>query len=444
VLAQTCVTILKLLVKLINRELDEDNPDEVVSRPPIYLAELGDIFVPDKDNCLLPSSQIYYDDAPWISATLPPNVNKYLHTSFTVEEGKMLGAKSLRAQLFSGDEIMCPEAAAVTKMLGTDGIEDMLSDLLAFTDYVGGSGMHVVYDSRTFNSESLMHPGLREAQGPALTAFLEGPVLDGEHIMQYLSNPVMLAALTEEKTQNHEQRIYPKCGKRLAACFAVTDCLQIMTGKDFYLFDPCGKYLLRMDSASEALKTSDPIVSKGVVVSKSRSQSATASLTGLRRSDNANASIVSIEGTPMKPNVPPADQPRAQKCLVTTGQAGRVKSSSTAESGSAEKDILHRFPDQFAGFLQLPFKVEDSLLVDGFVRGVVIRMPLRTQRSALSVYIPSLEEVKFGLREFRTLLRCSLVSGSSLSTGSVSHFDEVADRVLTDFEVCEKLFFGQI
>ena len=36
---------------------------------------------------------------------------------------------------------------------------------------------------------------------------------------------------------------YPTGGKRLITAFAVTDCLQIITGKDFFIFDPCGTYL---------------------------------------------------------------------------------------------------------------------------------------------------------------------------------------------------------
>lgn len=402
--------------------INEQAGEETVA--PTELARLGDIFVPDTDNCLVISSQVYYDDAPWISSSLKASANKYIHASFTSKEAKAIGAKSLRAQLFSGDEIMCPEAHSLRKLLGTDGIEDLLSDLLAFSDYIGGIGLHIVYDSRTFNSESLMHPGLREAQGPSLVAYIEGPVLRSEQIEEYLGKPVMLAPLSDERTANHEQRIYPKCGKRLGTCFAVTDCLQILTGREFFLFDPCGNFVLRSD-ADEAVRNPEPVVAR-------REAPEPKTLTEAAVPTFAKHDTVQVrEITELAPEqvVQPTNSARGQKCTIT-----RPSSSSAGSSGKGQ-DIYYRFPDQFAGFVQIPFRVQESLMTQGAVQGVFIRMPLRRQKSALSEYIPTIEDIKSGLREYKNLLRCSLNMGTTLSTGSVSHFDDAASAVVIDFEV---------
>jgi hypothetical protein len=431
--------VIKLLSKLITRELDEDQNS--ARKPPIPLAQLGEVFVPDTEGQMVLSTSLLYDDAPWISASLPPNSNKFMHSNFSSEEAKILGAKSLRAQLFSGDEIVCPEASAITKLLGTDGVEDLLADLLAFTNYIDGTGLHLVFDGRTYDSESLMHPGLTEAQGPALVAYIEGPLLSSESVMQYLGNPVMLPALSEDrahKSTDHEMRIYPKCGKRLATCFALTDCLQILTGKDFYLFDPCGTYLLRGDAKKELLAHSKPVP----ISTKSRSQSVLVTAGEKKQIDNSQAvSVPAPAVAASHVGTPAVESARAQKRVVTTGRPNsRGPSSSTksisSDTSTGENDILHRFPNQFAGFLQLPFRVEESLMsAEGLLRGVIIRMPLRKRSSSLSQYVPVLEDVKAGLREYKNLLRCSLVLGTSLVSGSVAHFEESVGKVQTDFEV---------
>ena len=36
---------------------------------------------------------------------------------------------------------------------------------------------------------------------------------------------------------------YPSSGKRLMSSFAVTDCLQVVSGTEFFVFDPTGTHL---------------------------------------------------------------------------------------------------------------------------------------------------------------------------------------------------------
>ena len=95
--------------------------------------------------------------------------------ALSIQDALLLGAKSLREQLFAGDDIVCPEPSQLKALLGDDAVTDVLFDLLALADSLQAGAVHVLYDARTHLSESLMHPGLAEAQGPALTFFIESP-----------------------------------------------------------------------------------------------------------------------------------------------------------------------------------------------------------------------------------------------------------------------------
>ena len=43
----------------------------------------------------------------------------------------------------------------------------------------------------------------------------------------------------------------------LLSTFAVTDCLQLLCGNDFYVFDPCGQYLVETSSTSYSVNAID-------------------------------------------------------------------------------------------------------------------------------------------------------------------------------------------
>jgi hypothetical protein len=68
---------------------------------------------------------------------------KFVHRSIDTSDAALLGAKSLREQLFAGDDIMCPEPAEVQAMVANDAVTDTLTDLLALADILGAEGIHV-------------------------------------------------------------------------------------------------------------------------------------------------------------------------------------------------------------------------------------------------------------------------------------------------------------
>jgi hypothetical protein len=334
-------------------------------------------------------------------------------------------------------------------MLGQDTVEEVLTDLATLAETLGAQSIHVTFDDRTHRGESLMHPGLQDAQGPALICYIDGPALNSETITQLLARPTMLSPLPDEnsaRVANHEKLIYPKCGKRLVSCFTLTDCLQIITGRDFYVFDPTGKYLYRYEESS-----SDSVTAKAVIGSSgssSKTQSGNSSI-GISKAGGGapvaagnsamHAKATNTSSTRTSQAYTKRVMNRAQKCALV-GSRGAGSKGDSAAASKDDQDIINRFPDQFDSFLSLPFGLQEALAQTGSFRGVLIRMPLRKDASSLSEYLPNLSQIKAGIQGFRTVLRCSLVFGSCLVEGTASHWDADRSSFATDFEVQKFLF----
>ena len=336
---------------------------------------LKQVYLPDSDGVLGLASQLVFDDAPWISQSLRRAQSgrkisvRFLHSRISVEDAQLLGARSLRDHLFAGDKMVCPDADYVKTVVGPDGVLDVLKDLLSLSDgLLKGRSLHFVYDERTHPTESLMHHGLASTQGPALIAYIEGPVLTSEAVSQLLSNVSSLSALPTQDTINRlglegELAMYPKIGKRLLSAFAITDCLQVISGHELFLFDPLGQHLATTDLGTEDL--------------------------GKRH------------------------KARGQKSILLSDEK--------APAGEeAEQGILDKFPDQFSGFMSLPFGLQNNLRTNGFFRGALIRMPLRTVASTLGG-VTSPDEIKHSLRAFKNCAAASLLTASTLLTTAVYH-----------------------
>ena len=361
--------------------------------PQAALPPLKQVYLPDSEGALCLASQLVFDDAPWISQSLRRARGdrkisvRFLHSRVSVEDAQLLGARSLRDHLFAGDKMVCPDADYVKTVVGADGVLDVLKDLLSLSDgLLKGRSLHLMYDERTHPVESLMHHGLASAQGPALIAYIEGPVLTSEAVSQLLSNINSLSALPTQDTINRlglegELAMYPKIGKRLLSAFAITDCLQVISGRELFLFDPLGLHLSTTD-----LSTAD---------------------TGKRHK--------------------------------ARGQKSTLVSDKKAPAGEeAEQGILDKFPDQFSGFMSLSFGLENNLRTNGFFRGALVRMPLRTVASALGG-VTSTDEIKHSLRAFKACVAASLLTASTLLTTAVYHRPALASEgdaeVTLDYQV---------
>ena len=384
--------------------IDFGDPQDIAQnadshQPPLLnIEELGLIYISDRDGVLCLSKQLVFDDAPWISSALLNRNSsiKFIHKDLDANDAKVLGAQSLREQLFCGDDIVCPNPEAIKSLIKDDTIQDTLTDLLALTDKLGAQSLNIMFDERTHPSESLMHPGLADAQGPSIVVHIDGPVLDVEEIAQILTSPYLLPALTDELNGANnfmkEKHLYPTSGKRLMSSFAITDCLQIISGREFYVFDPCSQYLLS-SAEDSTIKT-------------------------IGRSKDRKGKLK-------------ASRPigRAQRCLLLGSRKSNSKQSAN------DQEVLYRFPDQFTSFMSLPFGLQSDLKSQGLFQGILIRMPLRTSPSLISDNITSINDIKTALCAQRYNLQGALLFGNTLMKGTCMHWNSNDEESKTDFEV---------
>ena len=83
--------------------------------------------------------------------------------------------------------------------------------------------------------------------------------------------------------------------------------------------------------------------------------------------------------------------PRAQRCFL-------VGSRKTALRSPGDQEVLSRFPHQFAPLLTLPFRVQNCLEDQGYLPGILLRMPLRRAPSTLSSYVCQEADVKLAVK----------------------------------------------
>lgn len=364
-----------------------------LSPPPapafVSLAELGQVFVPDSQGVLSLVTNCSYDDAPWISALL---VQKGSSIRFTHPllgpDALALGARSLRQQLFAGDEMVCPDAAKLCALLHSDGIFDALCDVLSLADALGAHSLNIMYDPRQHARESLMHPGLAAAQGRALLVHLDGPVLGSEEIAQSISDLPIHSYMNRER--DLEERGYsPQCGKKLVSAFAVTDCLQIVSGREFFLIDPTGAHLLSDDRAAGAGAGGG---------AKGPKATGAGVPGGTKASSGAGGGARRPVG-------------RAQRCFL-------VGAGNSSSSGA---DVLSRFPDQFEPFLSAPFGLRRALADRTGISGMILRLPLREARSEISAQVATEGAVKQALLRLVPVVEAALALGGSLMKVSILH-----------------------
>jgi hypothetical protein len=186
--------------------------------------------------------------------------------------------------------------------------------------------------------------------------------------------------------------MYPQTGKRLLSVFAITDCLQIITGREFLVFDPCGQYLLAAgDDPNSSYNTSTNggvgagAVSGGSGAGGSRARGGAA---GSRRANNtagASRPTTSSNTSSSTTSGVQSSYPRAQRCFLVDRSSGgggdsrahhkhQSQSQSHAQQNAQSQDVLTRFPDQFAPHMSLPFRVQSSLSDLGRFPGILIRM----------------------------------------------------------------------
>lgn len=351
-----------------------DSHEKDTPTPPrVTLADLGPLYLPDKHYYLRLATDLYYDNAPWVSDSLKTGKSiHFVHSDLNIEESKTLGCRSLVEKLFEGKSLMGPGAAQLNAVLDNDSILEALTDVLSLADSLAATSFDVVYDMRLHPSESLMHPALAGCQGAAITIHIGGATLQTEDIIKYLT-PSRLGQMespheastgsmgdANNGSGDSDWNIpYPVAGKKLISGFAIADCLQIITGTHFFIIDPAGAHL-----PSDEPSFDDP---RG------------------------------------RPGAPQALRPIGQRCQL-------------------DAEMLSRFPDQTLPFMRLPFRVAGGLASSRGYDGIVIRLPLRAAASAISSSLCNEEMVKSALKSFDCILEGSIVFSNSLLSGSCMHY----------------------
>jgi len=275
------------------------------------------------------SGDLVYDDAPWLSANLPAKTSlKFVHQDVGNSAAAAIGAKSLREVLLSDQSSMqsipCPTAESVATLLKKIRSQAWIHDILEMADDVQATKVHFMWDERDHKAESLVHPGLVDTQGPAMVVALEGAAFTTEDLVKYAAPAVHKWDLPGQ----HFASGFPQFGGGLSAFFKVTDCLEVLSGDQFHVFDPLGKYMFNLNQA----------------------------------------------------------QPQQERPSDGSRNEANIKAckSIARRYALSEEEVFHRFPDQFAPFLTLPYGVMDGLKASGRFNGTVFRLPLRKEASALS------------------------------------------------------------
>ncbi len=120
---------------------------------------LGSLYAPDKSNLLQLTTSLTFDDAPWISALMSTKACRIVHSSIDPQLATFLGCRSLREQLFAGEDIVCPHSSHLRSQVQHMGVTDVLDDLLALGDTLGATNVTCIFDDYYYPTESLMHPG---------------------------------------------------------------------------------------------------------------------------------------------------------------------------------------------------------------------------------------------------------------------------------------------
>uniref|UniRef100_A0A7N0RD15 RING-type domain-containing protein n=1 Tax=Kalanchoe fedtschenkoi TaxID=63787 RepID=A0A7N0RD15_KALFE len=191
------------------------------------------LLAPDSYGVLRPASDLVYNDAPWMDND---NIvlKHFIHPDISHDLASRLGLQSLRyLSLVEGEmtnDLPCMDYLKIKELLGSYGNNDfLLYDLLELADCCKADKLHLIFDKREHPRQSLLQHNLGEFQGPAVVAVLEGVSLSRDEITSLqLLPPWRLRG----QTINY--------GLGLFSCFFLCDLLSIVSGDNFYIFDPLG------------------------------------------------------------------------------------------------------------------------------------------------------------------------------------------------------------
>ena len=321
----------------------------------------GSIFVPSDSNILQVVEDTVYDDAPWLSSSLAGKLRlRFVHSKIPCDAAMMLGARSLREVLLANQSgmqnIPCPSADSLRqlhskrawcwsgksdKKIERGAREDSraIMDLLEVAEMAGVNKVKVLADYRTHNDESLLHPGLKAAQGCSILVCFDGAVIGVDELVR-LSAPSGFYRSCGGRFESGS----PRFGAALCSLYQLGDCVQVLSGNQLHLFDPTGQYLFSGGSGDAAVTDSGNKSGNGSSRTSSKK----------RRSKS-----------------------RASKLAKSKPIARRY--------GINSSDVFDNFSDQYAPFMEAPFGVKEAFLEGGpgFFKGTIFRISMRTKEDSM-------------------------------------------------------------
>ena len=304
-----------------------------VPREELDVLDFSKIYLPSRDSKMYRANEMTFDDAPWLSAIVKKTRHVFVHPDVGNETALTLGAKSLRDVLSSKQngmvKIPCPKLEALQQLLKKRKESNQeycrtVLDVIEVGEMKGVKQISITVDNRNHQTMSLVHPCLAQAQGPALIICFHDISLEVDEVIR-LTSPAKYYSSTTSGCGGGGGSGFPRYGRGLCGTFSMTDCLQVVTGSSFLIFDPSGQYLIE-----DKTKTNNNEEANSVADEKKKTEKAYARNYGLSHA------------------------------------------------------FCQQFPDQFDPFLSLNVGLEESL-VNGehspsgpYFRGTIIRLPLRT------------------------------------------------------------------
>jgi hypothetical protein len=298
----------------------------------------GELYIPNSRSVLQSPSRLYVNDAKWIPAS---SSIEFVHPSISDDVAFFLGCNSYRKSMFSGEDVVCPKPSKIKECIKDDCTDNLILDLIAIADKLGASRISFSLDEKNYSNKSLMNPIMSSSQGPALLMYLEDIVIgprDVDDLFDWSDHEVDDSTSTEGK----EDKMYPMAGKGLMSSFLISDSLFVLSGQNFWIYDPTGAF-----SVSEASASDKPSSGGGSSIGKQPGSSSSSS------------------------SSPVPEAPRGQYCRIF------------GDSKDASADLLKRFPDQFDPLLSNVNNV-NSFLTNKSLNGSIFRFPLRNTKSSIS------------------------------------------------------------
>ncbi|KAH7404684.1 hypothetical protein KP509_15G038000 [Ceratopteris richardii] len=253
-----------------------------------HLTDLGfaqketGLFVPDTNGILLPSSELVYNDAPWLlgdpqeggsaldSVIGSKSLPNFVHANISNDVAEKLNIRSLRrlvlsesadslnltlhgaAEAFGQHEALTTRLKHIVDMY-VDG-PGILCELLQNSDDAGASEVSFLLDLTYYGTSSLLAPRMAEWQGPALYCFNNAV---------FTSKDLHAISRIGQDSKIDKPHAVGRFGLGFNSVYHFTDLPAFVSGNSLVIFDPHACHLPGISPSHPGLKIN--YVGKGLV-----------------------------------------------------------------------------------------------------------------------------------------------------------------------------------